>query len=152
VGGNGGNALPVPGSRNSSHAQIRKRRRTKRSEIVELLRTRSSNPEEDVSSFVDSIIFNWLIRRHRCPRKKLWAAAGVKWHRSTRTLLRFGKRTSVSDHSHRIDDTCHEDRREGWLPFLIRGIHDPLPSALRFSVHRSTREIILTSSHSPRSN
>ena len=29
--------------------------------IVELLRTQSSSPEEDVSSFVDSIIFNWLI-------------------------------------------------------------------------------------------
>jgi serine/threonine-protein kinase HipA len=29
--------------------------------IVELLRTQSSNPEEDISSFVDAIIFNWLI-------------------------------------------------------------------------------------------
>jgi serine/threonine-protein kinase HipA len=29
--------------------------------IVELLRAQSSSPEEDVSSFVDSIIFNWLI-------------------------------------------------------------------------------------------
>ncbi len=29
--------------------------------IVELLRTQSGNPEEDASSFVDSIIFNWLI-------------------------------------------------------------------------------------------
>ena len=29
--------------------------------IAELLRAQSSNPQEDVSSFVDSIIFNWLI-------------------------------------------------------------------------------------------
>ncbi len=29
--------------------------------IAELLRTQSSNPQEDVLSFVDSIIFNWLI-------------------------------------------------------------------------------------------
>jgi len=31
------------------------------SRIAELLRAQSSNPQEDVSSFVDSIIFNWLI-------------------------------------------------------------------------------------------
>jgi serine/threonine-protein kinase HipA len=29
--------------------------------IAELLREQSSNPEEDVQSFVDAIIFNWLI-------------------------------------------------------------------------------------------
>jgi len=29
--------------------------------IVELLREQSSNPEEDVQSFVDANIFNWLI-------------------------------------------------------------------------------------------
>lgn len=29
--------------------------------IVELLRSQSSAPEEDISSFVDSLIFNWLI-------------------------------------------------------------------------------------------
>jgi serine/threonine-protein kinase HipA len=29
--------------------------------IVELLRTQSSEPEEDVTSFVDALVFNWLI-------------------------------------------------------------------------------------------
>lgn len=29
--------------------------------IVELLRAQSSNPEEDVTSFVDALVFNWLI-------------------------------------------------------------------------------------------
>jgi serine/threonine-protein kinase HipA len=29
--------------------------------LTELLREQSSNPEEDVQSFVDAIAFNWLI-------------------------------------------------------------------------------------------
>jgi serine/threonine-protein kinase HipA len=79
--------------------------------IGELLRAQSSSPQEDVVSFVDSIIFNWLIAGTDAHAKNFGLLLGSNGAGSTRSLLRFGERPSVPDHQPRKGETGDEDRR-----------------------------------------